>query len=177
MYTPRNLPNRNCKLAYAFDPPTNTTQSSTIDDLHRKIYYNTHLNSKVAQSPRHRLFQLFEQLPDHIKKSSRKSFRWFCIQEVLPILTPECQALRMELSNGTLFMKHKRAEFYRQLGRSQKSGTTMMSITDLQNITGSNSDQISTLYMLLKNDPELVNKCVEMRYSVKRSKTSSNRYQ
>ena len=143
-------------------------QSSTFKDLHRKIFHSAELNSGLQNSPRHRLFQIFDSLPTKLKNSTKKSFRWFCIQELLPKISPECQLLRSELSDGTLFRKNKRAQFYQMVCSYQRNGKTLMSISELQSITGSNTSETSSLISVLQSDPLLVDKIIEMRISQKR---------
>ena len=160
--TPKKQPSRSCKpLALPVEPLSQ--KSSTENELHRKIYFNTELSNRTQNSPRHRLFELFDSFPKEIKKSKKKNFKWFCIHEVLPKITKECQDLRLELSNGDIFRKSVRASFYKSFWSNQKNGVTLISKEDLQDITQSDEEEIGSLFQLLKNDPELVDKVIEIK--------------
>ena len=160
--TPKAQPGRNCKNM-ALPPPIFDQKSSTENTLHRKIYFNTDLNSRTQNSPRHRLFEIFDSLPVKIKKSSKKDFKWFIVHEILPKLTPSCQDLRLELSNGEIFRKSVRANFYKSFWSNQKNGITLISVEDLQNITQSDQEEVGSLFHLLKKDANLVEQVIRVK--------------
>lgn len=166
--TPRKLPARACKSS-ALPPPPLNQKSSTENDLHRKMYFNTDLSSRCQNSPRHRLYQFYSSLPLHIRKSKKSNFKWFVIHEVLPILTPECQQLRKELSNGEIFRKSVRASFYKSFWSNQKKGITLISVEDLQSLTNSDQDDIGSLFALFSKDPDLVDSVIRTRNLTKSS--------
>ena len=173
-HTPKILPHRNCKTL-ALPPSPKPQKSSTENNLHRKCYFNAELNSKTQNSPRHRLFEIYQALPKEVKKSSKRNFKWFCVHEILPKISQECQDLRLELSNGEIFRKSVRASFYKSFWSNQKNGVTLISVNDLQNITQSDHTDVGSLFQLLKNDPVLVDKVIDMRNKAKGSVGKSSR--
>ena len=144
-------------------------QPSTFDGLNRKTYFNAPVSGKCQNSLRHRLFQLYQDQPFDVKKYRPKKFKEYVISEILPAITPDCENLRKQLSDGDLHMNKLRHAFYQKYYRLQKEGQDMFSINELQELTQSASDDKNTLFEVLKSDPLLVNQIITKGKLVKRS--------
>ena len=136
-------------------------RSSCFKQFHRKTYYGYDLTTKCSTSLRHRFKDLFDELPDDVKKMNKNNFKAYVTLHLFTKITPECEELRKELWNGELHLKKRRKIFYQKYYSSVREGENLFNTSELQTITGSDETDQAKLFEILKSDTSLVNKILQ----------------